>query len=267
MSTSGDVVSTSPTRWSGDDDDVDDARRDVGLLGDEAAEAGGVPRGVGRGLEHAGVAHGQDRAELVEGDLDREVPRHDHPDDADRLLPHLALGLVADADGVLRADRAPPLELVDHLGRPGQRLAQRRIELRAVGDEERAADLGDQLGAQLLLLALDRGLELEQALLAEGVVGRPVGGVERASGRGDGAPPCRPCVPSATWPSTSSVAGLMLSKTAPFSASTSLPSISMRLRPRFPSSSSETSSDACGSERVRPTRPARGCSTVRSPIV
>ena len=48
-------------------DDVDDARRDVGLLGDEAAEAGGVPRRVGRRLEDHGVAGGQRLAELVRG--------------------------------------------------------------------------------------------------------------------------------------------------------------------------------------------------------
>ena len=40
---------------------------------------------------------------------------------------------------------------------------------------------------QLLLLALDRLLELPQALLPERVVGRPVGLVERATRGGDGA--------------------------------------------------------------------------------
>ena len=44
-------MSTSPTRWSDDGDDVEDAGRDVGLLGDEPAEARGVPRRVGRRLQ------------------------------------------------------------------------------------------------------------------------------------------------------------------------------------------------------------------------
>ena len=44
MSTSGEVLSTSPTRWSDDGDDVDHAGRDVGLLGDQATDPGGVPR-------------------------------------------------------------------------------------------------------------------------------------------------------------------------------------------------------------------------------
>ena len=46
-------------------DDVEHARRDVGLLGDEAADAGGVPRRVGRGLEDDGVARGERLAELL----------------------------------------------------------------------------------------------------------------------------------------------------------------------------------------------------------
>ena len=44
----------------------------------------------GRGLEHHGVAGGQRLPELVDGDLEREVPRHDRADDADRLVPDLA---------------------------------------------------------------------------------------------------------------------------------------------------------------------------------
>ncbi len=68
-----------------------------------------------------------------------------------------------------------------------ERVAEWGVELRPVGEPDRTAHLGDELGAQLFLLALDRGLELQEALLAEGVVGRPVGLVEGASRRGDGA--------------------------------------------------------------------------------
>ncbi len=212
MSTSATSVSTSPTRWSDEVTTLTTPGGDVGLLGDQSAEAGGVPRSVGRRLEHARVAHRQDRSELVEDDLDGEVPGDDHTDDADRLLPHLALGLVPMPNGSLGPSERRPRELVDHLGRPGQRLAQRCVELRAVGDEDRATDLGDQLGAQLLLLGLDGGLQLEEAVLAEGVVDRPVGGVERRRGPRRSRPSCRRSVPSATWPRTSSVAGLTLSK-------------------------------------------------------
>ena len=85
-STLGDSVSSSPTRWSDDVTTLTTPGGDVGLLGDEAPEAGGVPGRVGRGLQDHGVARGQDRAHLVERDLDRVVPRHDGADDAHRLL-------------------------------------------------------------------------------------------------------------------------------------------------------------------------------------
>ena len=101
------------------------------------------------------------------------------------------------------------------LGRPGERLAQRGVELGAVGDEHRAADLGDQLGPQLLLLGLEGGLQLEQAALAEarGRVAQSV--VSKARRAAPTAASMSAAVPSATGPSTSSVAGLTLSKVAP----------------------------------------------------
>ena len=91
------------------------------------------------------------------------------------------------AEGVAVGELAPPLEGSMNSAGQVRRVAQRGVELRAVGERDRAAHLGDQLVAQLLLLALDRLLQLQQALLAERVVGRPVGLVERAPRRGDGA--------------------------------------------------------------------------------
>ena len=70
--------------------DVEDTGREVGLLGDEAAEAGGVPRRVRRGLEDHGVAGGQGLPEFVQRHLEREVPGHNGTDDADGLLPDLS---------------------------------------------------------------------------------------------------------------------------------------------------------------------------------
>ena len=59
--------------------------------------------------------------------------------------------------------------------------------MRSIGEPDRTAHFGDEFGPQFLLLALDRGLELQEALLAERVVGRPVGLVEGASRGRDGA--------------------------------------------------------------------------------
>ena len=50
----------------------------------------------------------------------------------------------------------------------------------------RAAHLEDELLAQLLVLGLERLVQLLEALLAEGVVGRPVGLVEGPPGGVDG---------------------------------------------------------------------------------
>lgn len=54
------------------------------------------------------------------------------------------------------------------------------------GDRHRGAGLGDELGAHLLAFGLQGLLQLFEAAPAEGVVGRPVGLVERPPGRGDG---------------------------------------------------------------------------------
>ena len=85
MSTRGSFDSSAPTPWSLEVTMLMHARRDVGVLGDELAEDGRAPRGVGRRLEDDGVARRQRRAELGEVDLMRKVPRGDRADDADGL--------------------------------------------------------------------------------------------------------------------------------------------------------------------------------------
>ena len=163
---------------------VDDAGRDVGLLGDEAADPGGVPRGVGGRLDDHGVAGGEGLAELLQRHLERVVPGDDRADHAGRLLDHLAPA--AHAERLADRELALPLEVVDGLGRPEQSVLQRGVELRSVGDGDRAADLGHQLGAEQLLLGHDRVLQLAQALLAERPVGGPVRLVERLASGTDG---------------------------------------------------------------------------------
>ena len=121
MSTSGDVVMTSPTRWS-PAHDVDDTRR-ISVCSATSRAIRAALNGVsGRRLRRR-VAHRQDRAELVEQDLHREVPRDDDPHDADGLLPDVALGLVADAHRALGPDR-PLHGNSSIIPRPQQRLAR-----------------------------------------------------------------------------------------------------------------------------------------------
>ena len=119
-------------------------------------------------------------------DLEREIPRHDRTDDADRFTPHHPGGVHA-GDGDHRvAERCLPRILVDQLGRIPKPVGQWRVELWSVGDRPWTPDLEDQLFAKLLLLGLDRFLQLQQAALAERVIGTPVRLVERAPRRVDG---------------------------------------------------------------------------------
>ena len=179
---------------------------------------------VRRRLQHDGVAGPQRLADLLDGDLEREVPRHDRADDADRFTPDLPRGVHAGDRDHRVAERRLPRVLVDQLGRIPQPVGQRRVELRSVGDRPRTPDLEDELLAQFLLLGLDRLLQLQQAALAERVIGRP----QSVSSNARRAASMARCISafdaSATSPMTSSVAGLMLVK-VPASPSTSLPSI------------------------------------------
>ena len=78
------------------------------------------------------------------------------------------------AEGLAVGQVALPRELVDRGRRPQQAVLERRVELGPVGDQDRAADLGHQLGPEQLLLADDGLLQLLEAALAELPVGRPV---------------------------------------------------------------------------------------------
>ena len=167
-------------------DDTDDPGRDVGVLGDQPAQASCVEGGVGRGLQHHRVAGGQGLAELVEGHLEREVPRHDRTDHSDRLAPHLAGGQCAGEADHLVAQVGLPGVLVDQPGGVLQPVFEWGIQLRAERDGARSANLEDEFLAQLFLLRLDRVVQLQQATLTELVVGGPVGLVEGTTGGVDG---------------------------------------------------------------------------------
>ena len=66
-------------------------------------------------------------------------------------------------------------------------VGERPVDLGGVGHDARRPDLGDDLLAQLLALGLERLLQLLEAALAQGTVGRPVRLVEGRAGGGDGA--------------------------------------------------------------------------------
>ena len=99
-------------------DDVDHTGRDVGLLGDQAAEHGGAPRRVGRRLEDHGVAGGQGRPQLGQVDLVGDVPRGDGPDHAGGLAADPAVR--GDAHGRGVPEVGLPLVALGQVGHPSR---------------------------------------------------------------------------------------------------------------------------------------------------
>ena len=107
---------------------------------------------------------------------------------------------------------ALPRELVDHLGRPPEAVLERPVELGGEGHHERGADLGDRApraappSRPRAPLAAARG----SACAAPGW--STSRSRQRRAWRRRWLAACPAAEASATWPSTSSVAGLMLSK-------------------------------------------------------
>ena len=133
----GRVASTSPTRWS----------EEVTMLttpgGMSVCSAMSRPRRVafhgvsGAGLSTTVLPVARTGPSLLSGDLEREVPRHDRADDADRLLPHLRAQLA-------HAERRPSgrsrshANCVDH-ARPASAGRPRAVRRAGpVGDQHRA---------------------------------------------------------------------------------------------------------------------------------
>ena len=179
-STPGCAASAAPGLLAEAGDDVERARRQAGLGADAREREHGQARLLG-GLEHAGVAHRQRRADAAADDLHRVVPGHDVAGDAVRLAQgergvaggegqRLAVHLVAGAGVELAVAR--------QRDRIGARLLERLAD---VVDLE----LGEQLDVVEHLLA-DRGEDaaaLDRALPAPGGA---VAAVERGARGSDG---------------------------------------------------------------------------------
>src|SRR5690606_36808457 len=98
--------------------DVDDAGRKTGLL-DQLAEPKRAQRRLLGGLQHARAAGRERRAELPCRHREREVPRDDLPDDADRL----AAGVRLERAAAAAADRDVDRRAFD-LRRPARHVAE-----------------------------------------------------------------------------------------------------------------------------------------------
>ena len=163
-STRGSPASCAPTPVIAGCDDVEHAGRYVGLLRDDPAEFRGAPGRIGRGLEDDGVACRHRRPDLGQVDLVREVPRRDGADDTERLSHDRSTARDAERCGdteigcpgvVLRGARRE-LQIVDGY-----------LQLTAVGQGDRRADLGDGDVAQQLDLRVQRIAQLAKAMHPE----------------------------------------------------------------------------------------------------
>ena len=153
------------------DDDVDDAFGDAGFEDELGEPERGERRQLGR-LQDDGVPAGERGPELPGRDVEREVPGHDQPDDAERLAERQ---VDAAGDGNRLA-----VVLVDGAG----------VEVEDVGDHpDLAARAGDRLAdvrrldpRELLGVLLDERREPPQQP-------PPVGGRDGPPGRVSGASP------------------------------------------------------------------------------
>ena len=154
--------------------DVEDAGGDA-RLERQLAEPDRRQRGVARGLEDRGVAGGERRGDLPRGHVGREVPRHDQPDDADRLADRQVEAGLRDRDRLAEDLVRGAGVVVEDEAHADDLAARRRDRLADV----RRLELG-----QLLGVLLDEGRELRQRPAA--LAGRPVS-----------PSPCGPRTPSA----------------------------------------------------------------------
>ena len=181
-STSGLVVSGDADRGVGGADHVDDAGRDVGVLGDHLAERQRGQRGVGGGLEHDRAAGGQRRTQLGHRQLVGIVVGDDRRDHAGGFLLHPAAVALSTA-----------LDLAELLGhRIGLQQVgvvaddpDRIVELRPFGQGLGGADLGDGQRTQFVAVLDERLVQLIHAPDAQLDVRRPVRGVESLAGGRD----------------------------------------------------------------------------------
>ena len=179
-------------------DDVEHARRDVGVLGRDLADERGAPRRVGRGLQDHGVAGGERGRDLRQVEHEREVPRRDRADDADRLA--------HDAPGARH-----PEELVHGRGRTPTRSGRCSSMSHSMSSMQEscctayvsmigAPTSATICGRSVSCSLAERLLQLLQAPLAELGVGRPVGLVERPPAPRRSARSMSSAPASATWP-------------------------------------------------------------------
>ena len=166
-------------------DDVQDALGEAGGLEQPRDEKTAADRRLGGRFEHDAVAEGDRRRDRPQRELEREVPRRDDADDADRFaLDDVLLPLDLRSAVAPRHPERIGGDVVHHLA--GRSELPRRLRSGAAG-------LDRQQFRQLLVVRLDEVLDVADdlaALLREDVSPlflRPSGRLERLVDVGDGA--------------------------------------------------------------------------------
>ena len=204
---------------------VDDARRDLGRLGDELAERERRPRRVGRALEHHRAPGGERGRELRERELDRVVVRRDRADDAGGLL--LDPPVVPARERVALAEVLDEVVALEQIRVPAHDVGRAR-ELRTARARDRRADLAPR-GSRAAARRCRAAPGAAGAGTAPGSSWSRDHSVVSNARRAAAIARCASAtVASAATPRTASVAGLTVSKVAPPVAGTSSPSISSR---------------------------------------
>ena len=145
-STRGSSTSSSPTRWSDDEITLNTPARDVGVLGDEPADAGArstacPARASGSWCCPVASAWPTFWSVTSSGKFQGTI------------APTTPAGSFTTVALALPPNACPSGSLRSHSNssilrrRPEEAVLERSVELRAVGEDDRGADLGDELGA------------------------------------------------------------------------------------------------------------------------
>ena len=165
--------------WVGGRDHVEDARGDIGVLGDESTERQCTPWGLWCRLQHDRASGGERRCGLGEVDLCGHVPRGDRRHDPDRFAFGPTFGRPADRVG--DAERCRPFERLGEVGVVGEEL-QWLAEVSHVARRLRCADFGHRDLGHLRHVIAKRSIELPEPAHAQRNIVSPSALVERSAG-------------------------------------------------------------------------------------
>ena len=134
-------------------DDIENTRRNIGVLGHQFTENCRTPGGVRGWFENHGVTGGQRWSDLGEVDLMREIPGRNGTDDSDGFADDRALG--CDPHRACDAEIGTPRIGLGRIGAETQ-ILDRPLQLGHRGKHSRCPDLSHGDGAELFNILAHR---------------------------------------------------------------------------------------------------------------